>query len=88
MNPDQSRVFITGQSLGVGTSDDYTTVAYDADTGSDLWVGRYNGPPGNSGDVAREMGVSPDGSRVFVTGRDLGIDTSFEYATVAYRNDS
>jgi outer membrane protein assembly factor BamB len=45
--------------------------AYDASTGARLWGRRHDGP-GHGVD----LGVSPDGARVFVTGSD--------YATVAY----
>jgi hypothetical protein len=80
---DGSKVFVTGISTGSTGSLDYATVAYDASTGDQLWVRRYNGP-GKGQDVARALGVSPDGSTVFVTGTTVGSKGFYEYATVAY----
>src|SRR6266702_4011648 len=51
--------------------------------GAKLWVQRYNGP-GNGGDGAASVAVSPDGATVFVTGASGGASNS-DYATVAYR---
>src|SRR2546427_497360 len=84
MSPDGSEVFVTGGSTGSTSSYDYATVAYDASTGARLWVKRYNGP-GNNRDQATALGVSPDGSRVFVTGLSDGSTSSYDldYATVA-----
>jgi hypothetical protein len=50
-----------------------------ATPGANLWVKRYKGP-GNSSDIARALGASPDGSKVFVTG-DSGAGFP-DYATV------
>jgi hypothetical protein len=63
---------------------DYATVAYDATTGAKLWVRRYDGPA-NHVDFAKGVGVSPDGSSVFVTGSSAGTNNgSTDYATIAY----
>ena len=51
--------------------------------GSDLWIERYNGPA-NGTDQAASIAVSPDGGRVFVTGRSQGTNHKADYATVAY----
>jgi len=52
-------------------------------SGSQLWVSRYNGP-GNSLDQASSVQVSPDGSKVFVTGWSWGITGGLDYDTLAY----
>ena len=83
VNPDGSEVFVTGRSTGL-TSNDYTTVTYDASTGAKLWTRRYDGPGGRS-DTATALGVSPDGLRVFVTGYCVGTTSGRDYATVAYK---
>jgi WD40 repeat protein len=80
---DGSRVFVAGRSIGEAFYDDYATVAYDAATGAELWVARYNGP-GNKYDFVYAVGVSSDGSKVFVTGSSDGGSTGWDYATVAY----
>ena len=82
VSPGGSRVFVTGESQGTRSGLDYATVAYSAVTGARLWVPRYNGP-GNGNDSASSVVISPDGSRVFVTGASRGATTT-DYATVAY----
>jgi outer membrane protein assembly factor BamB len=84
VSPNGSTVFVTGYSYGTTSNTDYATVAYDAVTGAQLWVKRYNGP-GNGYDYAHAMKVSPNGGTVFVTGRSYGITSNTEYATVAYK---
>ena len=85
VSPDGSVVFVTGTSLGwPDWNGTYATVAYDAATGTRLWVRRYDGPA-NGDDVAIALEASPDGSDLFVTGRSEGATAgSTEYATVAY----
>jgi len=83
VSPDGSAVFVTGNSLGEASSDDYATVAYAADTGAQLWATRYNGPA-NGSDSAYALGVSLDGSALFVTGITWGGAAENDYATVAY----
>jgi sugar lactone lactonase YvrE len=81
VSPDGARVYVTGGSVGP-TKQDYGTVAYDAITGAEIWVERYDGPTAGT-DVATALAVGPDGT-VFVTGQSSGIGTFSDYATVAY----
>jgi outer membrane protein assembly factor BamB len=83
VSPDGSKVFVTGASVGSTASQDYATVAYNATSGAVLWTKRYNGAD-NKGGAATAVAVSPDGSKVFVTGASVGSTTGDDYATVAY----
>jgi DNA-binding beta-propeller fold protein YncE len=82
VTPDGSSVFVTGH-LGEGQSSDFETVAYDAETGGELWKARYDGPAG-VGDTPRDIAVSPDGSVVFVVGVSGGAVSEQDFATIAY----
>jgi outer membrane protein assembly factor BamB len=81
--PDGSKVFVTGGSMGTTSGNDYVTLAYDASTGTQLWLKRYNGT-GNGDDVATRVVASSDGSKVFVAGESTGTTGNGDYATVAY----
>jgi WD40 repeat protein len=85
VSPDRTRIFVTGSGYaGTARGDDYATVAYNAATGAQLWVNRYNGPAGGS-DTATSVAVARDGTRVFVTGYSYGgTKARDDYATVAY----
>jgi hypothetical protein len=80
---DNTKVFVTGSRDGSGSDSDYATIAYDAATGANAWFKNYNGP-GNGNDVAYSVVVSPNSSRVFVTGGSLGSAGNWDYATIAY----
>src|SRR5439155_159489 len=83
VSPDGQAVFVTGETTGAGsTNDDYTTIAYSSVSGLQLWIANYNGT-GDRDDTAYALGVSPDGSHVFVTGSSYGQSTT-DIATVAY----
>ena len=82
VSPDGSTVVVTGES-DVSNQLDYATVAYDADSGTQRWVARYDGPAGLS-DYPSAIGISPDGTRVFVTGTSSAGGAYTDYATVAY----
>jgi outer membrane protein assembly factor BamB len=79
ISPTGSTVYVTGESYGNGHTDDYATLAYNAATGAQLWVTRYNGRS-NEGCQANSVAVSPNGKTVFVTG-----SAGNDYATVAYQ---
>ena len=79
------KVFVTGDSVGAATGDDYATVAYNATTGTQLWARRYNGPA-NRADGATSVAVSPAGGKVFVTGSSTGSASRSDYATIGYRS--
>jgi hypothetical protein len=83
VSPDGSKVFVTGNSTGVNGLSDYATVAYDAFTGHQQWVMRYNGP-GDGNDTAPCLAMSPDASKVFVTGSSLQATGGVDFATLAY----
>lgn len=59
---------------------EFATVAYDSGTGAQLWVARY-GQPAKEPAYGVSVAVSPDSSKVFVTG-----DTGNDAATVAYNS--
>jgi DNA-binding beta-propeller fold protein YncE len=84
VSPDGSKVFVTGTSPSVSFDEDYATVAWNASTGSQLWVQRYDGPAGGLDDSATAIAVSSDGSKVFVTGDSTASGVDHDYATLAY----
>ncbi len=70
-----NRAYVTGFSDG-----DYATVAYDIKSGERLWAARYDS---GGFDLARHVGVSPDGSKVYAFGATESFPDSF-LSTVAY----
>jgi DNA-binding beta-propeller fold protein YncE len=83
VSPTGGTVYVTGQSYGTAGVVDYATVAYNAATGARQWVARYNGPSGSLSNVPSSVAVSPDGKKVFVTGKSI-VGQFGDYATIAY----
>lgn len=83
VSPNGSMVFVTGGSWGSVAGEDYATLAYDAATGAPVWGSRFNGS-GNSVDEAQSIAVSPDGTKVYLTGRSGGAVTGADFVTIAY----
>jgi len=87
VSPDGSRVVVTGSSDVPDSGADFATAAYGAATGELLWTARYNGKA-NMDDIADAVAISPDGSKVFVTGQSMATSTGYDFATVAYDESS
>lgn len=89
VSPDGSAVYSTGTSV-YDTTDPghFATVAVDASTGEKRWSAAYRSStdPGQR-DTATRLAVSPDGSKVFVTGDSMcgcGAGGFDGFSTVAY----
>jgi hypothetical protein len=87
VTPDSATVIVTGGSFGKSSSFDYATVAYDAATGVQRWVARYDGPA-HAADIANAAAVTPDGTSVIVTGDSQDAESSNDWETVAYNTAS
>jgi hypothetical protein len=83
VNRSGTTVFVTGVSASTATGPDYATASYDAVTGAQLWVKRYNGPAGRA-DEAHWVAVGPGGGTVYVTGVSRGVTSGTDYATIGY----
>ena len=84
VSPGGGAVYVTGQSQGTTSGDDYATIAYNATTGAQRWAARYKGPA-NGDDAATSAAVSPSGKTVYATGYSTGTSgVTGVYATVAY----
>ena len=90
VTPDGRTVVVTGTSADSDAGTDYVTIAYDAVSGRQTWLGRYNGLTGGA-DSAHAIAMSPrkDGVRMFVTGQsttagtyDTGVEV--DMTTIAY----
>jgi uncharacterized delta-60 repeat protein len=85
------KIFVTGSSVGIGSTNDYLTIAYSG-AGMPLWTNRYNGPVGKDDQpqTKSSLAVGLDGS-VYVTGASAGNyygDAIYDYATVKYASIS
>jgi hypothetical protein len=77
----ETRVFVSATSAQGTNGNDYTTIAYDATTGTQLWTRLYDGA--GNWDVATGVALGPRGASVFVTGESYEGDDG-NYVTVGY----
>lgn len=89
ISPDSRTIYVTGTTAGVEEFDaDYLTIAYHRPNGRLRWAQRYDGLGEGHSDRASHLALSPDGSRLVVTGDSWGgrADgrTQYDYATVSY----
>ena len=86
LTPDGATLLVTGGSAAANERTDFATLAYDASTGAQLWVRRYDGPGArrHGNDAANAIAVSPDGATAYVTGSSAGSLTNLDHATIAY----
>jgi len=78
-SPNGAAVFVTGFIQPPSGRPRYATVGYNALTGAKLWSSVFHqGPKGNTSE-ADDVAVSPDGSKVFVTGFTLDGLTTVAY---------
>src|SRR5438105_4459521 len=80
-SPDASTVYVTGLGQGHEKGYNFTTIAYDAATGTQIWLAKTNV---SADDEANAIVTSPDGSKVFVTGFSASGSKGYDYLTVAY----
>jgi DNA-binding beta-propeller fold protein YncE len=83
MSPDGSKIYVSGSSVGATSGSDYATIAYNAATGSQVWVNRWSGA-GSGADAVTAIALSPDGTKLYVTGSSVASTSGSDYATVAY----
>jgi len=78
-----ANVYVTGYSIGAGSSWDYATIKYNS-SGVEQWVIRYNGPE-NDRDYARALVLDAAGN-VYVTGSSYTANTRADYTTIKYNS--
>ena len=83
VSTDSATVYVTGGSNAPGsTAPHYWTAALSAATGAQQWQATYRGPGTRAGTSA--IGLSPDGSAVYVTGSATQASGLNEFATIGY----
>jgi DNA-binding beta-propeller fold protein YncE len=86
ISPDGTLVFVTGDAEVTPETRDFVTVAIEAATGDLVWGARESPGPGRAA-IPDAIEISPDGTRVFVTGSRTGtqgFNDFWDYFTVAY----
>ncbi|MGA2669055.1 MAG: SBBP repeat-containing protein [Ignavibacteria bacterium] len=77
-------IYVTGYSIGNGTSTDYATIKYNS-SGIQQWVQRYSSA-GNYQDEAIGLAIDTSNSDIYVTGSTIGFGSFWNFATVKYNS--
>lgn len=77
---ENSSLYVSGYSTGVGTGADYVLLRYSTSGGSPLFEARYNGS-GNAYDVSNDNVIDANGC-VYLTGRC--VRANLDYCTIKY----
>jgi hypothetical protein len=75
-------IYVTGESNGLGTADDYATIKYDS-LGNELWAARWSSPGASNIERAKAIAVDSFGN-VYVTGIGHYGEVRWDYTTVKY----
>ena len=78
-------VYVTGFSLGAGTTNDFATIKYSTN-GTPLWVIRYDGPA-HLDDRAAAISVD-DAGNVYVAGRSATVAGGDDFLTIKYAQNA
>jgi uncharacterized delta-60 repeat protein len=77
-------VFVTGSSEGgYSKSNDFTTIRYDAATGAQMWLNRYDGGTAWSSEEGRSIAADDQGN-IFVTGHVQSSSGRPDFGTFRY----
>lgn len=78
-------IYVTGRSVGNGTSWDYATIKYEPIDGDEEWVQRFDSDdlPGAIQDQAEALAVDASGN-VYVTGQSARPNNNWDYVTIRY----
>jgi len=85
VSPDGRTVYVGGDTIVNPVDYLHAVIAYDATSGVQSWVGLHRGAGPQGGTLREGLDVSPNGGRVYFTGRLLALpDSSQDFLTLAY----
>lgn len=86
-DPEGDRVYVTGRVIGATeVTWEYGTLAYEASSGALVWEQSYRDPV-TAFEEGADIVISPDGSRVYVTGHAGHPTGQGDAATIAYSTE-
>jgi hypothetical protein len=83
---DSLNIYVTGSSVGNGTSYDCATIKYDKN-GQQKWLVRYNGPSGNKDDYSASITLDNQNNFYICGKTDLGSfnpEIQYDFLTIKY----